>query len=53
MLSEEHGFTLLHIAICVVNASLYKDFGYLFTWDMFVLAMEALVQGGERGSRSK
>lgn len=32
----------LQIILCAVNASLYADFGYLFTWDLFILAMEAL-----------
>ena len=35
-------FTLFQIVICAVNATLYKDFGYLFTWDMFLLAVEAI-----------
>ena len=35
-------FTLFQIVICAVNATLYKDFGYLFTWDMIVLAVEGI-----------
>ncbi|MBP3581204.1 MAG: sulfatase-like hydrolase/transferase [Clostridia bacterium] len=32
----------LQVILCAVNASLYADFGYLFTWDMFMLAIEAI-----------
>ena len=32
----------LQVILCAVNASLYADFGYLFTWDMFMLAVEAI-----------
>lgn len=35
-------FLLLQLIFCILNASLYKDFGYLFTWDMINLAVEAL-----------
>ena len=35
-------FLFMQILLCAVNASLYKDFGYFFTWDMVVLAFEAL-----------
>ena len=30
------------LILCIANASLYADFGYLFSWDMFMLAMEAI-----------
>lgn len=30
------------LVLCIANASLYADFGYLFSWDMFMLAMEAI-----------
>lgn len=35
-------FLFLEILLCAVNASLYKDFGYFFTWDMIALALEGL-----------
>ena len=35
-------FIILQIVLCAVNATLHSDFGYFFTWDMIVLAIEAI-----------
>ena len=35
-------FLFAEILLCAVNSSLYKDFGYFFTWDMIALALEGL-----------
>lgn len=34
-------FVILHILLCVANAILTADFGYIFTWEMFSLLPEA------------
>ena len=32
----------VQLLLCAVNATLYSEFGYLFTWDMIGLALEAI-----------